>query len=406
MREEVQRISKLVADGKLTPEDAAVLIDAFYQSDRQEESEAQESASTPPPPPGDGNSKKTTSARGGFQSIIESIEKMTKEGIDTVDWGEVSKQAKSSAKKGLDQLKSGLEDLSKGKVNIGWLVTHEEKVVTLPLSLAGGKKLRVENACGSVKIVGGFDAGSATAQARFKAATLEEARQKAEAYTLIIEESDHFVDIRQPDINGIHVDLEIQMPGHASVEARVESGDVQIVDTKGGVRVEGRSGNVVLRGLDGIVEVTTASGNISVEDSTGASISLENKSGNIRAVRVKGNMKARASSGDISITASSGKVMSVETASGNVTVDLEETITGTLNVRTVNGNVLATIPDGSDCRVSLSTLRGSVQSSLPLTDEARADSRITGRLGSGTGTLDISAVTGNITLEMRDHVSA
>jgi DUF4097 and DUF4098 domain-containing protein YvlB len=98
--------------------------------------------------------------------------------------------------------------------------------------------------------------------------------------------------------------------------------------------------------------------------------------------------------------------MSFETASGNVTVDLDEAITGTLNVRTVDGNAMASIPDGSDCRVSLSTLRGSVHTSFALEDEARADSRVTGRLGAGSGTLDISAVTGNITLELRDQTNA
>jgi len=98
-------------------------------------------------------------------------------------------------------------------------------------------------------------------------------------------------------------------------------------------------------------------------------------------------------------------VISIETASGNVTVDLEDAISGTLNVRTVNGNALIAVPDGSDCRVSLSTLRGNVHSGLPLEDEARADSRITGRLGSGTGTLDVSAVTGNITLELRNSAT-
>ena len=34
MKDEVQRISRLVAEGKLSPEDAADLIDAFYASDQ------------------------------------------------------------------------------------------------------------------------------------------------------------------------------------------------------------------------------------------------------------------------------------------------------------------------------------------------------------------------------------
>jgi len=403
VREEVQRISKLVADGKLSPEDAAALIDAFYESDRSEE--AEQSAATPPPPPPQDEPKKSSS-RDPFRSLIESIEKMTKEGMETVDWGEVSKQAKQSARKGFDQLKAGLEDISKGKVNIGWLLTHEEREVSLPLTIPGGKTLKIENAAGEVKVVGGFEVGSVTAHARFRGATIEEAKAKAEAYTLIIEENDHWVEIRQPDVNGLTVDIEVQMPGHGNVNIHSESGNIQLTDTKGGCRVEGRSGNVALRGLHGVIEVSTASGNISVEDSEGPSLSIENRSGNIRASRTKGNLKARTASGDITVTSSNGKVMSFETASGNVTVDLDEAVSGTLNVRTVDGNAMASIPDGSDCRVMLSTLRGVVHSGIALLEEARAESRVTGHLGAGTGTLDISAVTGNITLELRDQTSA
>ena len=401
MREEVQRISKLVADGKLSPEDAAALIDAFYESDRVEEQ--QHTSSTPPPPPPPQEEPKKTTAKDPFRSLIESIEKMTKEGMETVDWNEVSRQAKSSAKKGLDSLKAGIEDLSKGKVNIGWLLTSETKEISLPLTLPSEKTLKIENPAGDIKVVGGFDVGSVTAHARFRGATMEEAKAKAEAYMFVIEESDHLVEIRQPDVNGLTVDLEIQLPGTGNLNIHADSGNIHLVDTGGGCRIEGKSGNIALRGLNGIIEIATSSGNISLEDSEGASLSIENRSGNIRAVHTKGNLKARTASGDITVTASSGKVISLETASGNVTVDLEESVTGTLNVRTVDGNAMASIPSGCDCRVSISTLRGTVHSGIELEDEARTESRITGRLGNGIGTLDISAVTGNISLEQRDQ---
>ena len=61
------------------------------------------------------------------------------------------------------------------------------------------------------------------------------------------------------------------------------------------------------------------------------------------------------------------------------------------------------LPDGSDCRVALRTLKGHVACAVPLQDEARAEGTVTGKIGEGKGTLDASAVTGNITIEM--HVS-
>lgn len=410
MRDEIKRISVLVAEGKLSPEDAADLIDAFYAADRSdygyddagpqgEAAEADVKAEEP-------GAKRTQANRDPLKSIVESIEKLTKDGIDSVNWGEVSKQARSSAKKGFDALKTGIEDISKGKVNLGWLFTSESKEVSLPLSLAPGKTLKVENLCGDIKIVGGAVVGSATAHARFRGQSAEDTKLKSDAYTFIIEESDHMVVIKQPDVSGLQVDLEILMPGKGPVEVRSDNGDVDVADTGGSCRIHCRSGNISVRGLDGVVEITSENGRVSVEDAVTASLAIENKNGSISIARVRGNINARTASGNLHLTSISGKTISLESVSGNVEVDLTEPVTGSLNVRTVSGNASLGIPDGSDCRVSLSTLRGNVTCGLELEDDAKQDQRITGRLGAGTGALDVSAVTGNVTVNLRDAVAA
>lgn len=412
MRDEVQRISKLVAEGKLSPEDAADLIDAFYASERGGY-EPEEDAPTPPPGPEAGatateEAKGTNGAhpRDPLRSLVESIEKLTKEGVDSVNWNEVSKQARQSAKKGFDALKSGIEDISKGKVHLGWLATGEAKEVVLPLSLPEGKTLKVENACGDVQIVGGAATGSVTARARFKGATTEDAKAKAEAYTLVIEESDHVVLIRQPDVSGLRVEIEIKVPGHGGVEVRAEAGNVEIQDTKGACRVVTKSGDVKLKGLNGVVEVNGESGDVSIEDATTPSLSVENKNGDISLISVHGNLNLRSATGSVRLKQVGGKTIAIESVSGTIEADLDEPVTGTLNVRTVNGDVKLGIPDGSDSRVSLSTLRGNVSCNLELSDQAKQDQRITGRLGAGAGTLDVSAVTGDVTVELRNAVTA
>jgi DUF4097 and DUF4098 domain-containing protein YvlB len=129
---------------------------------------------------------------------------------------------------------------------------------------------------------------------------------------------------------------------------------------------------------------------------------IETKSGDLKLTRIEGNVNARTASGNINLSQSSGKTIAIEAVSGDVNVDLESPVTGSLNVRTVSGDSLVSVVDGSDCRVSLSTLRGDVRSGIVLEEEAKADQRITGRIGSGAGTLDISAVTGNVTLEMHN----
>ncbi len=396
MKEEVKRISKLVAEGKLSAEDAADLIDAFYASERVEaepEQEKNEEASTPPPPPGDAN-------RDPFKGLIENIEKLTKEGLESVNWQEVSRQAKQSAKKGFESIRAGVEDLSKGKVHLGWLTMSEVKEVSLPLSIPADKTLRIENPSGDIRIVGGFDIGSITANATCKGATHEEAKKKASEYMLILEETDRYILVKQPQVTGLSVDLEVQFPGGGAVEVRSESGDIQILDTRGSARIHSRSGDVSLKGLNGVVELSLTSGDVSIEETVTASLTIENQSGDISIVRVDGNINCRTASGDVSVQKSHGKVFSIESVSGDVSVSLDEAGSGNLSVRTMSGDASVKIPDGGDYRVSVSALQGDVTCTLELQNEAKTKQRITGQLGAGTGSLDVSAVTGNVHVEL------
>ena len=404
MKDEVRRISKLVAEGRLSPEDAADLIDAFYAGQLESESESRaESASagaaTPPPPPG-------STARDNFKSFVDTVERMTKEGIDSVNWNEVATQARNLSKKSIDAVRASIEDISKGKVNLSWLRSVETKDVTMPFSIPAGKSLRVENPAGNVKVVGGFDSGTVVASAKVRGASLEDAKLKADSYSLIIEESEAWVVIRQPEMSGLSVELEIQMAGSGAVEIRGESGDVHVLDTRGSCRVVTRSGNVFVRGLNGAIELNTESGDLSVEDSASQSIVLENKSGDVMVRNAQGNLNLRTQSGNVQVKSSAGKVMSIETVQGNVLVDDEKPVAGNVNIRTVSGNTLLTVPDGCDCRVSLSTLRGTVRSNLELTDARTTEQRVSGRLGSGNGSIDVSAVMGNVVLEQRDSATA
>jgi hypothetical protein len=402
VREEVKRILKMVQEGKLTAEQAEELIEAYEAGEAADAGvggpDVTGNGPPPPPPP-----PPPTGERDPFRAFVETIERIGKEATDSVNWQDVAKQVREGAKKGVETLKTGVEQVSKGKVGVTfpWLNNHETREVTLPLSIASGKTLRVDNSCGDVKIVGGFDVGSVTARAKFRAATPEDAKAKADSYTLIIEESEHMVLIRQPDVSGLSVDVEVQMPGTGAVEVRCTSGDISVLDTGAAARVDGVSGDIRLRGLNGPIEVSGTSGDISVEDCTTPSLAVENKSGDLVLRRVSGNLNARTAGGDVRLEDCSGKTMSIEAVSGDVSVDIAEPITGTVNVRTVSGDASVGLMDGADCRVSLSTLRGDVSCSVPLSDEAKTGQRVTGRLGGGQGTLDVSAVTGDVSVYHR-----
>jgi hypothetical protein len=377
---------KLVQEGKLSPDDAAELIDAFATGDHPEEGQAAHTppppppgAEGPPPPPHDGVSKEP------FKSFVDAMEKLGKE-MKEVNWNDIAKQVREGAAKGVEGLRQGVDKIKDGRWGWGG---REEKQVTLPLSVPEGKTLRIENSSGDVKVVHTAGLGSIRADASFRGTDTQDALDKAERYTLILEESDSVVLVRQPDVSGLSVDLYIEVSEKVPVSVHCDSGDIKIENTGSSCKVQSRSGDVSLRGLDGPIDVNLMLGDMKLEDSKSPSINVENKSGDLAFRRVSGNMNVRTANGDISVTDASCKTVSLESVSGDISLSLSEPVAGTINIRTVNGDARVNVPSSSDCRVTLSTLRGDVSCSMELEDMAKAEQRITGKLGDGTGDVSL-----------------
>jgi hypothetical protein len=403
LKEEIARINRLVAEGKLSPEDAADLIDAFYRNENEERAESREGATNPPPTPPPGTSYSGESKpRDPFRSIIDSVEKLGKEVTENIDWKEVTEGARTSAKKGLDALKAGIEDVSKGRFNLGWLFSTTTREIRLPLSITEAHLLRVENGCGDITILPDSVESYVIARAKVRGASAEDAKAKADAYTIIVETSEHSIDIRQPHESGLEVDIEIHVAATPAVEIRSETGDVTIKDTKNSCRIRSTAGTLSVNGVSGPVEINADSGDVNIQNADSNNVIVENKAGDIHLENVKGNMNLRSASGDVTVKNSFGKTVAVEAVSGDIHLDLNEATSGTVSVRTVSGNAVVNITDGSDVRVALTTLRGISSTAVELSNRAQNDQRITGQLGEGTGSIDVSAVTGDVSLYLRD----
>jgi hypothetical protein len=398
MKDEIKRILMMVQEGKISADDAAELIDAFTSSQEEpapEGAAAGNAAGTS----STGSSYESTAGKDPFRAFVETMERFGREAIQSVDWPEVTKQIRNSTQQGLESLKHGLDQVTRG-TGFNFFGNTELRETTLPLNLPVDSTLRIENFVGQVKVVGGFDHGSVMAKAWFHGATPEETKRRADEWTLLVEGSDRGTLVRQQDLANVTVDIEVQLAGTARVEVQTESGDVTLLDTNQGAEVVARSGDVRLRGLNGAIDVRVLSGDVSLEDCTGTSINVENKSGDMKLVRVGGNVSAKTISGDISLVDANCPSLSVETVSGDISASLTNAIEGTVNVRTVSGDAEVVAPNGGDARVSLSSLRGDIDCDLTLLDEVRSDQRLTGRIGNGRGSLDVSAVTGDVELRM------
>lgn len=404
MKEEIQRISQMVAEGKISPKDAADLIDAFYASERSDASSAAAEPNPsgtqnapPPPPPG-------AEIRDPLKQLIDSVEKMTREGIQSVNWNEVARQARISAEKGLEVIRTGVEEVSKGKVNLGWLNTSATREFDIPLTIPEGKVLMIEGNSGNIRVTGNADHSHVLAVARFHAASYEEAKAKADAYSFVVEEADHAVMIRPTDMTGTTVDLEVQFAGAHPVEIKSLSGDVRVTDTGSSCRVQLKSGDLNLSGLNGIVDVSSHSGDTSISRIESPQVTIDKKSGDLTIVGLRGNLNARTASGDISIADSVCRVVSLESISGDTSYQGISSASEAINIRTVSGDASLSLVETCDFRVSLSTMRGDVSADITLDEDSRSENRVTGRMGSGTGTLDVSAINGDIHVYFQDAV--
>lgn len=403
MKEEIARIMKLVADGKLSPDDAAELIDAFTE-DRIPSAEE----STPPPagepiPPRADQPKPPFASiemelKDAFKSVVGGIEKLGKEAQE-VDWKGVAERARTEAQRGFESLRTGIDEATRGKINLGGLFNDASREVELPFSLPAGKALRIENECGDVSVTGGDVLSEVKGTVRVRAGSSEEAKRIASTYTLIVEEGDGAVSIRQPHQPGLSVRLAVTIPEASLVEARADSGDISVKETRGAVRANSRTGSIRVHGAEGAVEARSETGQIHLGHISN-SVYAETRTGNVLLEGIRGDAKVSTASGNVVVRALANGGATVENVSGNVHVELAESPVRPIELSTVGGSILCTIPPGGDYAVTLSALRGEVRTDLPLTDLQRTPQRVTGYIGNGGGKVNASSVAGNVELRV------
>ncbi|MBL8059913.1 MAG: DUF4097 family beta strand repeat protein [Chthonomonas sp.] len=386
---------RLVKEGKLSPEDATELLDAMQSPTYQEEPVTAGGGAPPPPPP-----PPPPPAPPSFSGFFEAIEKIGKDVTKGINWSEVGEQLRKGVHQGAEAVKKAASDLKEGKFSF-----YEAEIGEFmqPLVVPDGKILRVETISGDIKIIcDPTEAGSVAATATFRGDDRETLKQKLSEFSLVIEESDHFVLIRQPDQAGLSVDFVVKLPNSVPVEVRSTSGDTSVTGAKGANKVKATSGDVTLSRLEGSLEVEGVSGNIAIDESKLSLLNVENKSGHVSLKHVHAATTVRTASGDVKLEKCGGPSLSIDGVSGDIQVQVDDPVLGSANLRTVNGLISMEVPGNSDFRLQASALRGEVICSLPLEEEVREDRRVTGRMGTGTGALDISTINGDIHVRLVD----
>jgi hypothetical protein len=199
----------------------------------------------------------------------------------------------------------------------------------------------------------------------------------------------------------ISVDYEITVPEEATIRTHSGSGDQIIEGTRGNVDLQSGSGDVKLSRLTGEIRLQTGSGNV-------------------RAREISGPLRGGAGSGDIEVEETGSGDIDLHTGSGNITtrgiqgafhadagsgdITAEGTQTGAWEIRTGSGNVNVRLPDNAAFDASLSTSSGTmdVNPAITMTVQGRVQEtrkQIIGKVRGGGPLLTVHTGSGDIHIQ-------
>ncbi|OPF72810.1 hypothetical protein VT50_0229780 [Streptomyces antioxidans] len=162
-------------------------------------------------------------------------------------------------------------------------------------------------------------------------------------------------------------------------------------------------GSAVVSGLSGRAELHGVSGDFTLLGLTGP-VHADTVSGRVEAQAVTGELRFHSVSGDLTVIEGSGPSVRAESVSGDMVLDLAPAPKcSDVCLTTVSGEIAIRLPHPTDAEVEANTASGSVSNGfddLRVTGQWGAK-RITGRLGTGNGSLKATTVSGAIALLRR-----
>jgi hypothetical protein len=222
---------------------------------------------------------------------------------------------------------------------------------------------------------------------------------------------------RAPARPRVRVKLVVTVPPEVGLQVEVKSGEVKVVGMKAAVTAASGSGEISLRNIRGAVIASTGSGSIDGKRLLGG-VTAETGSGSIDLAVVRGHASAKTGSGglalsdvdgdeiladtgsgDIQMSEVSAGSIRAEAASGSIEVRVNRPFTGQMRLDTGSGGVTLALPAGSDCRVDAHTSSGGIDSGLLLQSVSSSRGKLTGVMGAGRGSVEVSTGSGGIALE-------
>jgi DUF4097 and DUF4098 domain-containing protein YvlB len=203
------------------------------------------------------------------------------------------------------------------------------------------------------------------------------------------------------DARDISVDYEITVPEETAIRSHSGSGDQIIEGTRGNVDVQTGSGDVKLARLTGEIRLQTGSGDVRALEITGP-VRGSAGSGNIEVEeKGSGDVDLHTGSGNVSVRGMEG-ALRAEAGSGDITAEGAQT--GAWEIRTGSGNVHVRLPGEAAFDANISTSSGTLDIGAPITmtvqgrvQETRK--QIVGKVRGGGPLLTVRTGSGDIHIE-------
>jgi len=275
------------------------------------------------------------------------------------------------------------------------------------VNLARDGQVLVSNVSGDIKFLVWKEEKVKIEAVKYSSAS-SEARAKENADKVTIEVTDKpglvKIETRYPESGkwfggniNVTVNYTIWVPEQASIESKTVSGDVQVENAGGAVKVETVSGDVTVMGGKKSVYVKAVSGDIRVTGAEG-DCELNSVSGDIQVSQVQGSVEAEVVSGSIKLEDIRGaKKVSAKSISGNIVYRGQVLQDGTYKFSSHSGEVKLYLPADSSFDLEASSFSGSVTTDFPVEVVGKLSGKtIQGKVGKGGAEVSAKAFSGNV----------
>jgi hypothetical protein len=160
--------------------------------------------------------------------------------------------------------------------------------------------------------------------------------------------------------------------------------------------------STIVSGISANISAKSVSGDITLDGVTG-SVDAKTVSGDVEARGIDGDLTFNSVSGDLTLVDGAVRRLAARTLSGQVTADLDVPDGGRLRVSTVSGQVSVRVPASASARVDLRSTSGRLRSGFGeiKTGPGAGPAAMSGSLGSGSASISLSSMTGDVTLLAR-----